>query len=104
MYRNNYYSVVSAISDLQARGFLLDFSLIDNKLFCAQEQCYVGAEEFEVLEIHRFYDVGRTRTETVVFAIETFSQGLRGILLNSCYRSPAQLPLILHRKIRKFWV
>jgi hypothetical protein len=88
MRRYNYYSVIDAISGLQARGFLLDFSLINNKLFCAQEKCYLGADEFDVLEIHRFYVVGRTRAETNVYAIETYSRSLKGILLNSCNQSP----------------
>jgi hypothetical protein len=82
MCRNNYYNVVDAISDLQARGFLLDFSLINNELFCVQEQCYLGAEEFDVLEIHRFSGVGATHTQTIVFVIETLSRSLKGILLH----------------------
>ncbi len=53
--KNNYYNIIDAISDLQARGFFLDFNLIGNKLLCAQEKCYLGAEEFEVLEIYSLY-------------------------------------------------
>ena len=104
MRRKNYYSVSDAISDLQARGFSIDFNLIDDKLFCVQEQCYLGAEDFEVLEMHRFYAIGATCNETVVYGIEAISRALRGILLNSCNHSLAQVPPILYGKIRKFWV
>jgi hypothetical protein len=87
MRKNNYCTIIEAISDLQARGFLLDFCLIGNKLLCAQEQCYLGAEEFDVLEMYRFHTGGLTRKETVVYAIESLSRPLKGILL-----------------IRNFWV
>jgi hypothetical protein len=104
MRKNNYCSIIDAISDLQTRGFLLDFSLIGNKLLCAQEKCYLGADEFDVLEMYRFHAGGLTRDEAVVYAIESFSRPLKGILLNSGYQTTAQMPTILTRKIRKFWV
>ena len=83
MQRNNYHTVIDAISDLQARGFFLDFSLIGNKLFCSQEKCYFRPGEFDVLEMYTFHVDGLAREETVVYAIESFSWPLKGILLNS---------------------
>jgi hypothetical protein len=82
MRKTNYCNIIEAISDLQARGFLLDFCLIGNKLLCAQEQCYLGAEEFDVLEMYHFHVGGLTRDETVVYAIESLFRPLRGILLD----------------------
>jgi hypothetical protein len=81
MRKNNYCTIIEAISDLQARGFFLDFSLIGNQLLCAQEKCYLGAEEFEVLEMYRFHPRGPGRDETVVYAIECLSLPFKGILL-----------------------
>ena len=101
--KNNYYNNIDAISDLQARGFFLDFSLIGNKLLCAQEKCYMGAEEFEVLEIYSFHTCGTTCHETVIYAIESLSRPLKGILLNSGCHTKAEVPPIISRKIRKFW-
>jgi hypothetical protein len=83
MRKKNYCTIVEAISDLQARGFSLDFSLMGNKLLCAQEQCYLGAEEFDVLEMYCFHDDGLSQDETVVYAIESLSGPQKGILLNS---------------------
>jgi hypothetical protein len=104
MCKNNYHTIIDAISDLQARGFLLDFSLIGNRLLCAQEKCYLGAEEFVVLEMYSFHADGTARYETVVYAIESLCQSLRGILLNSGCQTQTRVPAILSRKIRKFWV
>jgi hypothetical protein len=103
MQKKNYHTIIDAISDLQERGFFLDFSLIGNQLFCAQEKCYFGAEEFDVLEMYTFHIDGHTRDETVVYAIESFSRPLKGILLNSGYPILTSVPIILSRKIRKFW-
>jgi len=104
MHENNYRSIIDVISDLQARGFSKDFSLIGNKLLCVQEQCYMRAEEFDVLEIYCFDAGGATRDGTAIYAIESLSPPLKGILLNSGNQTRTQLPMILARKIRKFWV
>jgi len=104
MRKNNYFTIIEAISDLQARGFLLDFCLIGNKLLCAQEKCYLGAEEFDVLEMYCFPAGSFARDETVVYAIESLSRPLKGILLNSTNQTPTYVPSILTGKIRKFWV
>jgi hypothetical protein len=95
MTKSNYNTIIEAISDLQVRGFSLDFSLIGNKLLCAQEQCYFEAEEFDVLEIYCFHVGGLTRDETIVYAIESLSRPLKGILLNSVNQIPMHVPSIL---------
>jgi hypothetical protein len=104
MRKSNYYTIIDAISDLQARGFLLDFSLVGNKLLCAREKCYLGADDFDVLEMYLFHAGGLTRDETVIYAIESLSRPLKGILLNSGNQTSTQVPPMLTRKIRKFWV
>jgi hypothetical protein len=83
MGKKSYCTIIEAISDLQARGFYLDFSLIENKLFCAQEQRYLETEEFDVLEMYCFHAGGPIRDETAVYAIESLTRSLKGILLNS---------------------
>jgi hypothetical protein len=103
MRQYNYYTIIDAISDLQARGFFLDFSIIGNKLLCAQEKCYLGAEEFDVLEMYSFHVDCPGRADTIVYAIESLSRSLKGILLNPG-NQPTEVPPILFRKIRKFWV
>jgi hypothetical protein len=100
----NYCNIVEGITDLQARGFSLDFSLIGNKLLCAQEQCYLGAGEFDVLENHRFDADGRARDEIIVYAIESLSRSLKGILLSSGNQALTLATPVLIRKIRKFWM
>jgi hypothetical protein len=94
MNKSNHYAIINAISDLQARGFILDFSIIRSKLFCAQEQCYFELDEFDVLEMYRFHFSGRSRNLTDVCAIESRTRPLKGILLitETLVRGRYQLP------------
>lgn len=104
MRENTYYTVIDAISDLHARGFFLDFSLIGDKLLCAQEKCYLGAEDFDVLEMYSFQVSGPAPHETIIYAIVSLSRPLKGILVNSGNQAATQPPTIISRKIRKFWI
>jgi hypothetical protein len=90
MRKKSYYTVIDTITDLQARGFIFDFSLISSKLFCAQGQYYLEPEEFEVLERYRFYSHERTRDQTDIYALESTTRPLKGILLNSGNRTSLQ--------------
>jgi hypothetical protein len=83
MKKNNHYAIINAISDLQARGFILDFSIIMSKLFCAQEQCYFELDEFDVHEVYCFHPGSHIRDLTHVYAIELLIRPLKGILLIS---------------------
>ena len=91
MNKNNHYAIINAISELQARGFILDFSIIRSKLFCAQEQCYLEPEEFDILEMYHFHSSGRFRNRTDIYAIESLTRPLKGILLKSGRWIPPRL-------------
>ena len=81
MIKNNHCAIINVISDLQARGFTLDFSVIRSKLFCAQEQCYLEPEEFATVEMYRYQSSSRSHNLTDVYAIESLTRPLKGILL-----------------------
>jgi hypothetical protein len=86
MYAYNYQRVVHVISDLQLRGFCWDYSLSGDKLLCAQEKCFLSAEEFEVPEAYSFEIHGRKNKTIVVCAIEPLYRPWNGILLYSGYQ------------------
>lgn len=81
MNTTTYTTIVDAIVDLQVRGYLFDFSLLRNKLFCAQQKCYFGLEDFAVLEKYSFQTDDSLGKKTIVYGIESLSYGLKGILL-----------------------
>lgn len=103
MFLKKYDPIVDVVAALQARGFILDFSVTCSQLYCVQEQCYLDAEEFEVLEMYRFL-IGPTWVRTDVYVIESFCPALKGILLTSVGQRQRRAPSILNEKIRKFWV
>jgi len=74
--------IINAISNLQGKGYSLDFSVVDNKLFCAQIQCYLVPEEFEVRESFHFWMGKAKRLQMILLALESNSQPLKGILLS----------------------
>lgn len=74
-------TIVDAIVDLQTRGYMLDFSLFHNKLFCAQQKCFFGLEDIDVLEKYSFQTGEAPGKKTIVYGIESLSFGLKGILL-----------------------
>jgi hypothetical protein len=76
-----YQTIVDAIVDLQSRGYLFDFSLLRNKLFCAQKKCFFSLDEFDILEKYSFQTGQLPGKKTVVYGVELLSYGLKGILL-----------------------
>jgi hypothetical protein len=74
-------AIVDAIVDLQTRGYLFDFSLLRNKLFCAQQKCFFALEDFDILEKFSFQRGENSGKKTIVYGIESLSYGLKGILL-----------------------
>src|SRR4051812_42614409 len=54
MCRYTYVSIDEAINDLQARGFSKDFFLLDDRLFCRQQNKTLRNREFDILETHYF--------------------------------------------------
>jgi hypothetical protein len=84
MRKGTKYKIIDAIIDLQVRGFILDFSLIRNKLFCVQEKCYLVPDEVNVIEVHSFITGKFNRNKAIIVcAIESLYRPLKGILLSS---------------------
>jgi hypothetical protein len=50
-------------------------------VFCAQEKCFFGLEDFDVLEKYSFQSDEVPGKKTTVYGIESRSYGLKGILL-----------------------
>lgn len=104
MQQTGYTSIINAIVDLQTRGFSFDFSLVGNKLLCAQQKFFLRDEEFDILEMHHFMLEDHGRRETVIFGIESPQHGIRGILLNTIREKRIPIPAIIQKKMRKFWI
>ena len=99
MFTANYYTMIlDTIIDLQSRGFTSDFSLLGQRLFCSQTKCFFSSDQFEVIEIYGFDDAYPDKEQTTVYAIECFTNSIKGILFQSHNERD-----VLLLKLRKFW-
>lgn len=76
---HSYDTVSGAVSGLKKRGYDLDFNLEENCLICNDSK--FNADDFEIVEIHRFEGDTDPSDEAVVYAIES-KNGMKGVLVN----------------------
>jgi hypothetical protein len=93
--------ITDAIADLHRRGFTSNFTLLGNRLFCSQTQCFFNGNQFDILEVHSFEDDYLNSGQTIVYAVECVSDAIKGILFQNCNTRTSQE--ILSKKLRKFW-
>ena len=73
-----YDTVSEAVNGLKKRGFDLDFNLEENCLICNGSK--LKADDFEIVEVHRFEGDSDPADEAVVYAIES-KTGMKGVLV-----------------------
>ncbi|MDO6434838.1 hypothetical protein Q4E93_29770 [Flavitalea sp. BT771] len=78
---HRFLCIVDAVIDMQERGFDLDFNLTGNRLLCAQQALLIGANDFEILEMHYFPRSRQSSCERMVYGICVPSCGMKGILI-----------------------
>lgn len=78
MNRKNHYETVSqAISELNKKGFAIDFNLKENSLVHHYQKY---GDCFEIVDVYRYEGNSDPADEAVVYAIES-NIGLKGILV-----------------------
>lgn len=74
-----YYDTVSeAVNGLKSRGYTLDFNLQENCIICNELE--LSANEFEIIEVHRFEGNTDPADEAVVYGIASV-HGKKGVLV-----------------------
>ena len=91
--------ILDTICDLQRRGFTSDFSVLDGRLFCSQQQSFIENEQYDILEVHSFDNETSENGETILYGIEWFSSAVRGILLIS----KPDINNVPACKLKRFW-
>lgn len=77
-----YDTVTAALTDLDSRGFNLDFNLTADALECKEINLLLMPEEFEIEEIYRFEGMTDPADSSVVYAIASNVGNLRGVLVD----------------------
>ena len=101
----SYDTVVAALDGLKKRGYKTDFNIAFDKLMCIETKICLNPGEFEITEVYRFEGETNPSDEAVVYAIESKSKGMKGVLVNAygVYADPISDEMIkkltMHRKI-----
>ena len=98
---SRFICIVDAVIDMQERGFDLDFNLTGNRLLCAQHTLLIGANDFEILEMHYFPRSRQLSCERMVYGIHVPSCGMRGILILGTDKYTA-FPEVITLKLRSY--
>ena len=78
----NYDTVSTTLNSLKARGYTRDFNIAFDKLICNETNEYLNPNEFEITEVYRFEGESNPSDEAVVYAIESVSGNIKGVLVN----------------------
>ena len=97
--QDNYSMVVDAVTELHKRGFTFDFNLFNGRLFCSQLKSFINNEQFDIIEVRSFESEHISDRETVLYAIEWVSNGIKGILLDNRADTSNELAC----KLKRFW-
>lgn len=107
MSTKSYETVSEAMTDLNKRGYTLDFSIFAEEecLVCKGTSLQLSPEEFEIDEIYRFEGNTDPGDEMIVYAISSPKYGAKGMLVNAFgtyadSRAP-EIVKYLHRRKQK---
>src|SRR5450432_2618211 len=101
----SYDTVVAALNGLKKRGYTTDFNLAFDKLICHETKICLDPDEFEITEVYRFEGETNPSDEAVVYAVESKSKNMKGVMVNAygVYADPISDDMIkklsMHRTI-----
>lgn len=91
-----YETVSEAVTELKARGFVMDLNLKENCIICNNQE--FDPADFEIVEVYRFEGDSDPADEAVVYAIESIN-GLKGVLVNGYGISADELSSEMAKKL-----
>ena len=96
-----YSCLADTVADLQERGFVFDFSLLDNRLFCPQHKIYLSAGEFDVCSMYYFPKSSQSGFEKMIYGIEASLYSIKGILLITGSENGHVFPDMVYKKLEE---
>lgn len=78
----NYNTVSEAVNDLAKRGFTHNFQLCTDGIECAGLELKLHPENFEIIELYHFDGMTDPADEAVVYAIQSITGDIKGVLVN----------------------
>ncbi len=79
----SYDTVVGTLKGLMERGYTINFNLAFDKLICSENNTCLDPHEFEIVEVHRFEGNSNPADEDVVYAVESITGNIKGVLTSA---------------------
>jgi hypothetical protein len=95
----SYETVTAATEGLRKRGFDLDFNIAFDQITCQQNGACLNPDQFEIVEHYRFEGNSDPADAAIVFAIESKSGDLKGLLIDGYGPSAAAASGEMIRKL-----
>ena len=91
----HYSNLVEAINDLTKQGYTFNFNIKRDCFECVENKIQLQPDEFEIDEVHRFQEMSDVDNESVLYAISSAQNNLKGVLVNaySIYADPVSASL-----------
>ena len=91
-----YETLSQAIADLTKRGYTFNFNIKNDCIECVESRLQLKPDEFEIDEVHRFQEMSDVDNESILYAISSTQNNLKGLLVNaySMYADTASVELI----------
>ncbi|PWK18318.1 phosphoribosylpyrophosphate synthetase [Xanthomarina spongicola] len=78
-----YTSLSEAINDLTKKGYTYNFNMKEEFIECAEQNCQLQPDEFNIDEKHRFQEMSDVDNESVLYAISSKDGKIKGLLVNA---------------------
>jgi len=83
--KKSYETVSEAVNDLVKRGYTTEFSVHPDKecIICNNSATSLSPEDFEIDEIYRFEGMTDPADETIVYAVSSSKNNMKGVIVNA---------------------
>ena len=98
-----YITLSEAISDLAKKGYTFNFNIKNDCIECAENNLQLQPDEFEIDEVHRFQEMSDVDNESILYAISSTQNNVKGLLVNaySIYADTASTTLVAKLSLAK---
>jgi hypothetical protein len=98
-----YITLSEAISDLAKKGYTFNFNIKNDCIECAENNLQLQPDEFEIDEVHRFQEMSDVDNESILYAISSTQNNVKGLLVNAygIYADTASTALVAKLSLTK---
>lgn len=78
-----YTTLSEAVNDLVRRGYTYNFNIMEDCIKCIENNMQLQPDEFKLDEVYRFQEMSDVDNESVLYAISSKQESLKGLLVNA---------------------